>query len=293
MVRQILLKFCMILFVVRLPALTFAGDSHITSNPYALQKRHLLPLLSGVGRLTFSSESNNSHNLPALYLRRIQQLEKNSPEDPLDYCTGFLVGERLVGTAAHCMRHNMLLNNTPLINASVCPYINFRLETDENLGASQYQIFQSACSREVYFDLDHDLALIELEDAANPSFFTSLKLSANAPQVGETLFQLSLYRDFIEEALGTMPGHINACQVMEVNQNITPSGHKVSGSTQIECEWPTHPGESGSPLVNESGEVVGIMASSGSSIYIGSLRINIDLTEGHFSPIVSPEPLQR
>ena len=270
--------------------LVHAGDGFLTSNPYALQKRRLMPFLNSIGKLTFNIQGNSSRRPMQLLERRLELVQKNSPEDPYDYCTGFLVGPNHVATANHCMHQDIEARK----NINVCSASDFRMEASEKFGAPHSKFFQTACRNLSWNNPTLDQALIELETAADETVFKPLVFNRTQVAIGDTVFILSLRRDWVSKFFWTTPGHINACKVLAFGDDPNQFrfkdeiGDLVDHFVKMECEWPAYQGESGSPIVNENGEVVGILSSS-QAFGLPTGEILFRSTISYFSPVYTEE----
>ncbi len=154
-----ILRALVCIFVLACGSVTYSGgDDFVTSNPYAIQKKALIPYLNSIGKLTLRSGSNDSSHELQLLLRRLSFDLKGEFEDPNDFCTGFLVTPDIVNTAAHCMEEN---------GEDMCPFTEFRLETNPSFGAPKYVFFQSACVERIWINPLLDQALFRLAKPIN------------------------------------------------------------------------------------------------------------------------------
>ena|SRR3989338_3876064 len=154
-----ILRALVCIFVLALESVTYSsGDGFVTSNPYAIQKKTLMPYLNSIGKLTLRSGTNDSSNKRSLLLNRMKRLLRGDYEDPNDFCTGFLVTPDIVNTAAHCMEES---------GKDICPFTEFRLETDPSFGDSKYDFFQSACAELIWTNPLLDQALFRLKKSIN------------------------------------------------------------------------------------------------------------------------------
>lgn len=246
-----ILRALVCIFVLACGSVTYSrGDGFVTSNPYAIQKKALMPYLNSIGELTLRSGSNDSSHELQLLLRRLTYDLKGEFEDPNDFCTGFLVTPDIVNTAAHCMEEN---------GEDMCPFTEFRLETNPSCGAPKYVFFQSACAERIWTNPLLDQALFRLKKSINIEGVKPIPYHM-APFVfekGQVVFVLSLYRDGVSKFFGAAPGHINAC-TMTRNEELRGQQHD-NLLYEMDCEYPLKEGESGSPILNEQGEVIGII----------------------------------
>jgi hypothetical protein len=110
--------------------------------------------------------------------------------------------------------------------------------------SSCYESDSTVAGRVLYADTLRDIALIFTERAGTP-----LPLASQLPSVGESV-----------GAIGNPHGYLGTFSLGVVSQHRSDD---ESGNTTIQCTAAAQPGSSGGPLLNESGEVVGMVAEGG------------------------------
>lgn len=117
-------------------------------------------------------------------------------------------------------------------------------------------------------DLDADLAVVEVETGGA----SALPWSEGAPDIGSSVFALVATGDGVRVTFGLVSSVARAFR--------GPRGRRISGS--VEHTAPMAPGSSGSPLVDETGRLVGLNTNRvGEGFYLAipadaSLRSRID-----------------
>ncbi|MGO7334231.1 trypsin-like serine peptidase [Rhizobium leguminosarum] len=169
-------------------------------------------------------------------------LEKNLPSKTPDWCTGFMVGPKLLMTASHCIKSK----------SASCPQIvalfGYGLNVSEKITAYR-------CSKISYYNAYIDTAIVELD--GTPADIAIASLAFRPVVFGEAL-------KVVQHPYGAvrLVSADGACKVMNINAAARPShgglDHALLDGVAFTHGCDTVNGSSGSPIFAIDGLVVGI-----------------------------------
>ncbi len=129
---------------------------------------------------------------------------------------------------------------------------NYYLQNRDQLQQSGHL----SSARVLHRDPDHDLALLQADRL--PATAVALPLAASATAPGELVWALGNRYD--SNALWVLArGHVRTCRTLK--EGYFSAGKQLArGARVIEARVPINEGDSGGPLLNDRGEVVGVTA---------------------------------
>ncbi len=141
--------------------------------------------------------------------------------------------------------------------------------------------------RVVNKDPGRDLALVELESL--PDEVAALKLAAVPPQPGDEVHAIGNRRD-LDELWGTTSGQVR--QLGRTDEGYFWHGRQLAkGARVFLAQAPINEGDSGGPVVNGRGEVVGVVSAVRWQARLASLCIAADEVRAFVKPLAaSPSP---
>jgi S1-C subfamily serine protease len=177
------------------------------------------------------------------------------------YCTGFFISQRLIATAAHCARSTIVIPGIGMMHArpeigTEIKYVTFQQQEEERIntrnidagiGDMQLDIPNTIprVSRVLFLDIENDVAVLKI--AANePSSQNFLNISTR---------DRNLRLGQIVYTMGNPGGLERIFSSGIISRLILNNENGLEG---IMATAPIFFGNSGGPLVNESGEVIGV-----------------------------------
>lgn len=125
----------------------------------------------------------------------------------------------------------------------------------------------SVAGRVLRVDADRDLALVELEEI--PEGVTALPLAAEGPEPGETVHSVGC-----PGGTAAMWVYSNGPVRQTVGMQLT-QGSRGTKPRVIEAQVPLNPGDSGGPMVNQAGEVVGVNHALRRGVQLMTLSVEV------------------